>query len=92
MAGPVTSHNNVLINRIMAMLEPVFSGAAQAHTATYRANSELQPELGLKTLLVTGFMILKKDKKSFFETEGVVKETDTANITTGYKQTYCIYQ
>lgn len=61
MAGPVTSHNNVLINRIMAMLEPVFSGAAgaaaQAHTATYRETLELQPESGLKTLLVTDFMI-----------------------------------
>lgn len=64
MAGPVTSHNNVLINRIMATLEPAFSGAAgtaaQAHTATYRATSGLQPESGLKTLLVTDFMILKK--------------------------------
>lgn len=63
MAGPVTSHNNVLINRIKAMLEPVFSAAAQAHTATYRAPSELQPESGLKTLLVTDIMILKKDLK-----------------------------
>lgn len=48
MASPVTSHNNVLINRIMAMSEPMFSGAAgaavQAHTATYWSTAELQPE------------------------------------------------
>lgn len=63
MAGPVTSHNNVLINRIMATLEPVFSGAARAaaraHTATYRATSELQAGLELKTLLLTDFIIKK---------------------------------
>lgn len=52
------------------MLEPVFSAAAQAHTATYRAPSELQPESGLKTLLVTDIMILKKDLKNPFWNRG----------------------
>lgn len=48
MAAPVTSPNNVLINQIMAVLEPAFCGtartAAQTHTATYWATPELQPE------------------------------------------------
>lgn len=48
MAAHVTSSNNVLINQIMAVLEPAFCGtartAAQTHTATYCATPELQPE------------------------------------------------
>lgn len=54
MAGPVTSHNNVLINRIMAMSDPMFSGAVvQAHTATYWETAELQPEVEMTTLSVS---------------------------------------